>query len=142
MFTHKRQLGATLAASAVAASMLAVVTPPASAAGPHKLELIGLYCNETEDSSAHDEAYLTVNDVRVWRGDMAENGPAAELRTTFDFEHRAVVRLYDEDTGIWDDDDFLGAVTVSSDQIGQGVLEATFKEDGANYRLTYRVVNG
>jgi hypothetical protein len=144
MFTHKsRLLGSALGASAVAASMLVGGTLPASAATPHQIELLSLTCHDTEDTFGHDEAYLTVNGVKVWGDvDMIE-GSRAELRTTVGFDQKAFVRLYDADTGLpGDRDDHLGTVIVKGNQVNHGTQEATFEEDGAKYTLTYRVVSG
>lgn len=142
MFTHKRQLGASLTAAAAAASMMFGSAAPASADGGYKLQLISLDCLKTEDASPHDEAYLTVNGIKVWEADVTSGNGPTSLNVEEDLHYFARIKLWDEDTGIFDKDDFLGQVIVTVDQVDKGVLEHTFNEDGAEYVLAYRVVKG
>jgi hypothetical protein len=51
----------------------------------------------------------------------------------------STITLFDEDTGVFDDDDKLGVVTVTESQIGQGQQTGKFTGDGANYTLYYTV---
>lgn len=101
------------------------------------LHLIRLKCIETEDTFGSDEAYLTVNDQRVWGPMSMNDGQEKEVDVNRIFSYRAVVRLYDEDTP--DKDDFLGVLMLSQADANGEEREHYFRQDGANYRLTYRV---
>lgn len=58
---------------------------------------------------------------------------------TFGFVGTAQIRLYDEDAGWFDDDDFLGEVIATADQAGHGEQFGRFTRDGASYDLVFRV---
>jgi hypothetical protein len=103
------------------------------------LRLISIVCNTTEDTGGADETYLLVSGVKQWGQPMNDND-VADLGALPDipFGTKARVDLYDQDSP--DEDDHLGTFYARPGMIGQGELEYTFFEDGANYRLTYQVV--
>lgn len=103
------------------------------------LQLISLYCHETEDWTGADEPYLRVNGVEVWNGTLNDE-EGVPLGIDVSFNQQTTIKLFDEDFGWFDDDDFLGSVPVTTEQIGQGELTAFFSGDGANYELTYQVI--
>jgi hypothetical protein len=107
-----------------------------------RLRLIGLACERTEDWTGPDEAYLKVNDRRVWGPVDVNNGQFIDLRTVGEipFRERARVDLYDQDAGWLDRDDHLGATYARASDQGRGEREHRFAADGASYTLTYEVV--
>ena len=105
-----------------------------------RLKLTSLYCETTEDNAGPDEAYLVVNGKRVWGPESINDREPRPVDIEIDFSTSAKVRLYDQDTGVWDKDDYLGEITVSANQAGQGEQQDTFTEDDANYTLYYEVV--
>jgi len=105
-----------------------------------KLKLKSLYCEETEDSSGPDEAYLIVNGSPVWGPQSINDREGRDVNKEVDFTSSAEIDLYDSDTGVFDDHDHLGRVTVGSDLAGTGEQPGKFTKDGANYTLYYEVV--
>lgn len=107
-----------------------------------RLRLISLYCEETEDNAGADEAYLTVNGQQVGGVNSINDREARDLTyiEPIAFTTSAEIRLFDEDTGIFDDDDALGTLTAVSDQVGQGEQRGNYTGDGANYTLTWEVL--
>jgi hypothetical protein len=105
-----------------------------------KLKLKSLYCETTEDSGGPDEAYFVVNGEQVWGAQSINDREPRPVDIEIDFSTSAEIKLYDEDTGIWDKDDHLGTVTATADLAGQGEQQGKFTEDGANYTLYYEVV--
>ncbi len=107
------------------------------------LTLLSLLCNETEDWTGADEPYLRVNGRQTWRGSL-NDGDSVDFgigQTGLDvsFSQLATIQLYDDDFGWFDNDDFLGSVQATTDQIGLGEQTAYFTGDGASYELTYIV---
>ena len=76
----------------------------------------------------------------VWGPQSMNDGDSLDINRSVPFSSTAKIRLYDADTGIFDNDDFLGEVTATASQANRGEQYATFTQDGANYQLTYRVV--
>jgi hypothetical protein len=108
-----------------------------------KLRLISLYCEKTEDTTGADEAYLVVNGRQVGGVNSINDREARDL-TYIDpiaFTSSAKIRLYDQDTGVFDKDDFLGELTATAAQTGQGEQRGRLRRDGADYTLTWEVLN-
>lgn len=108
------------------------------------LTLKTLYCHETEDWTGADEPYLRVNGKTVWSGSLNDEQDTNLLDKngnllTFALNGQATIKLFDKDFGWFDDDDFLGQVEVTTQEIGLGDQIAFFTLDGANYELTYTV---
>lgn len=106
------------------------------------LRLVSLYCEKTEDNAGADEAYLLVNGQQVGGVNSINDRESRDLTfiQPIPFSTTAEIRLFDEDTGIFDDDDALGTLTASSDQVGQGEQRGRFTEDEADYTLTWEVL--
>ncbi|WP_377482151.1 MAG: hypothetical protein P2A85_29130 (plasmid) [Microcoleus anatoxicus] len=64
----------------------------------------------------------------------------ARSRESLEGNRSAEIKLYDEDTGIFDKDAHLGTATVGSDLAGKGEQQGKFTDDGANYTLYCEVV--
>jgi len=121
----------------------------------YRFHPIALVCNETEDLTGADDAYLRVNGVRIWGPVRMNDGDAKVLTDAppVEFSGFAVVSLFDKDSGYavedydlafenWnlDEDDRLGTVTIPEGMAGFGEQSCEFDLDGANYRLVYKVV--
>src|SRR5262245_28710452 len=91
-----------------------------------KIKLISLQCLRTEDQCV-DEAYIKINDTRVWGPKNMRVGETRCLDVTVGFEGTAVISLWDEDGGLFDPDDCLGSVAVSTAHVG-GQYEVCFTE--------------
>ncbi|MBC7811743.1 MAG: hypothetical protein H7175_11380 [Burkholderiales bacterium] len=50
-----------------------------------------------------------------------------------------VVELWEDDSFLRGGDDFLGKVSVGTQDIGRGHITTSFEQDGASYLLTYEV---
>lgn len=107
-----------------------------------KLRLISLYCEQTEDNAGADEAYLVVNGQQVGGVQSINDREARNLTyiPPISFTSSAEIRLYDQDTGIFDKDDYLGTLNASSSQVGRGEQRGKFTEDDADYTLTWEVL--
>jgi hypothetical protein len=111
-----------------------------SSANAETLTLISLECFQTEDSEI-DEAQLRIREedgsnTRYKRN--MRSGDIWQLNKQIIFTRRIVVSLYDLDDGPFDHNDYLGSFYLNSVPIN-GVRSFTFNQDGANYRLRYRV---
>jgi hypothetical protein len=99
-----------------------------------------LLCHVTEDNTGADEPYLLGNNVRFWGNGSLNNEQSATVDRSFDAQGNASIKLYDADLGAWPDyDDYLGTVSVTADQIGQGDITGKFTGDGASYEIVYHV---
>jgi hypothetical protein len=108
-----------------------------------KLKLISLVCTETEDNAGADEAYIRVNGNKVWGPKSINTGQSKDLSGVglLDFQGSAKIELFDEDVGgPFDRDDFLGEITATEAQAGQGTQNNDFNRDDANYTLFYEVL--
>jgi hypothetical protein len=141
MLSRNRRIGVTLAGSALAVATLLAGTSAATAASTsYRLVLVSLDCRETEDWLGADEAYLRVHGVTLWGPQSMNDGDSLDINRTVPFASTAKIRLYDADTGIFDNDDFLGEITATASQVNRGEQYASFTQDGANYQLTYKVL--
>ncbi len=102
------------------------------------LQLVGLECIETEGYMTPDAIYFIIGG-QEWPSTrlsmMAGKYKDLEGYADVKFEDEIKVALWDDDT--WDPDDFLGSVTIECRPDANGV--ARFTQDGANYKLSYRV---
>jgi hypothetical protein len=102
--------------------------------------LLSLNCTETEDTMGADEPYLLFNGDRVWGNSSMNNSEGESINITRKSSGVAWVELYDEDSGVfWDDDDHLGTIFITKEQKGQGLQVGRFTSDGADYTLFYQV---
>jgi hypothetical protein len=105
--------------------------------------LQSLHCESTEDWTGADECRLEIYAdgelEHTFRADL-DDGMDWPLNSSILFNTEVAVRLFDEDGSLpGDDDDALGIVsipaTVTADTVG------VFDQDGADYRLTYTVID-
>lgn len=106
-----------------------------------KLQLIKLACHQTEDWTGPDEAYLMLDGNKIWGPMSLNNGQDANLSSMPPIAFTGVtsLQLYDQDTGVLDPDDFLGAVSIGAGVAGQGLRSGNFNGDGAHYTIYYEV---
>lgn len=101
-----------------------------------------LTCNETEDWTGHDECMLEVftNAGRKTYRQNMNNGEVWEINDKLPFQSRVKIRLWDLDLGRWPDyHDRLGTVVIRDTLVENS--SASFTDDGADYVLTYDVLN-
>ena len=102
------------------------------------LQLVGLKCITAEGYVTLDAIYFKI-DGRQWPNKRLRMGAGdyvdLEGYADIDFSGSIKIELWDDDT--WDSDDFLGAHRIDCSYDSDGVLR--FAEDGANYKLFYRV---
>ena len=101
--------------------------------------LLRITCHEQEDLTGDDDAYIVVNGKRVWGPKSMDTGQTREIQRDVQFSHRAKVVLYEQDD--WDDDDYLGAHTLTRADIGRGEQEIAFAEDDASYTIWMIALN-
>ncbi|PIY07531.1 MAG: hypothetical protein COZ18_16990 [Flexibacter sp. CG_4_10_14_3_um_filter_32_15] len=109
-----------------------------------RVQLIGLKCIQTEGSFSADRIYMkmVVNGKarNAGSGSLSMNtGDYVDLTggDSFSLDGRIGVELWDDDT--FDADDFLGRAYISCNSKGAGEKYMSFTEDGAYYKLYYRV---
>jgi hypothetical protein len=140
MSPKRRRTGVFATLTGVCALALGAAAPGAHAdAKPFKVHIGALVCQQTEDSTGADEPYLLFNGDRIWGNGSLNDRQSAYVGKIGDSSGTAEIELFDADAGWFDDDDFLGRVTVTEEQIGQGLQIGRFTEDGASYRLYYTV---
>jgi len=110
---------------------------------PKLLEVLSIYCFETEDSDpfGEDEAYLLIDGEKVWSGDM-DDGDTVYPRGTIGFRPFATditLTLKEEDD--WPDrDDTLGTYLISVSEADGAERFVRFDGDDALYLINYRVL--
>ena len=105
--------------------------------------LQSLSCQTTEDTTGADECRLEIYAdgelEHALRADL-NDGLDWSLETTVLFESEVAVRLFDEDGPLpGDGDDALGIVSIPAAETADAV--GVFDQDGADYQLTYTVVD-
>ena len=100
--------------------------------------LVRLACQGTEDSTGADGAYLTYDGERVFGPSRIEDGEILNLGVVRPLSGEARVALFDAEP--LDADGFLGSVTISRSELGQGLRHQDLTGNGACYTLFYRVV--
>lgn len=105
------------------------------------IQLVKLECIQPEGFVTLDAIYFKING-QEWPSQRLRMGleyPYKERDlegyADIDFSGSITIELWDDDT--WDPDDFLGSHTISCVYDESGVVR--FTEDGANYKLYYRV---
>jgi hypothetical protein len=104
-----------------------------------KLKLIAINCEQTEDLTGPDEAYLTMNGQPIWGPETINDQESRSINKTIPFTTIALVKLYDADAGGLDNDDKLGETKIYASEAGKGEQARGFKSQGANYTLFYEV---
>lgn len=132
----------------------------------YTLHILGLQCFESQEIDG-DEIYITVNDVKHWEAKpdvMCQVLDNARKVSEYDFAggrkltregwlmmtpynpgqfvikgltEPSVLKLWDEDR--LTSDDLLGQAPISAADAAGGSIAVVFDNDGARYRLTYRV---
>ena len=122
---------------------LALAAPAEAAPKPVKLKLVSLVCRETNDILSADEILLKLDGTTVFGPTDIRNNETIDLGAIAPKKFRRTITatLIDKDTDGVNADDLLGTVTIRRSQVGQGVLEATFQERGADYSLFFKVIN-
>lgn len=108
-----------------------------------QITLENLHCTKTEDWVGDDECRLEVyNDGELhfaYRHDL-NNDENWALNASLLFASTCTLRLFDEDGDLpGDDDDALGVVSIGTADVQHATV--TFREDDADYTLTYSVVD-
>jgi hypothetical protein len=120
-----------------AASASASVAPVAAATTTYEIDLISLTCNKKQDAIGKDEPQLFIDGVSKFGPGSMGKGDMVVLTGTHQFTGTATMELFDVDPG---NDDFLGSVTVTSAESGQGVQVETFDHlNHAEYTILYEV---
>lgn len=102
-----------------------------------KLTLHSITCNETTSGAGDDQIFINVNGVRVFGVvDMAE-GQTAHPGDEIKFNTRAVIDVWEFDTG--SDNDRIGQHTARARHKGKGERSVSLSGDGSDYTLTYEV---
>ena len=103
-----------------------------------ELQLVGLKCVTPEGLAFPDAIYFKIGGIewpderlRMSTGDYRDLEGYADIG----FNNSITIELWDDDT--FDPDDFLGRNTIRCSYDSDGVVR--FTEDGANYKLYYRV---
>ncbi|NUO01663.1 MAG: hypothetical protein HUU01_13735 [Saprospiraceae bacterium] len=112
--------------------------------GTCRLQLIGLKCIVTEGNITADAIYFKID-----YGDYAEEWPKSRMNmsagaymdlrevNSIAIDGSVTFNMWDDDT--FDPDDFLGSAMLSCRDAGAGEKVASFTEDGAHYKLYYKV---
>ena len=125
---------AAFSSSAAPVVIFVVITSTQAVA---RVRLLRLACQQTEDSTGPDEAYLKINGETVFGPVSINDGQTANIGISIPFDVVARVELFDEDSP--DSDDPLGVIIISEDEAGTGEKAQDFKEEGASYTLFYAV---
>ena len=101
------------------------------------------HCTTTEDLIGSDTCRLEIfadGELECSLRRDLDNGDDWSLGTSILFEQEVNVRLFDEDGVLpGDDDDALGIISIAP--VDTSLVSGTFNEDGAEYELTYQVID-
>jgi hypothetical protein len=105
-----------------------------------RLKLHSIFCKTTEDNTGADEPYLLVGNRKIWGSQSMNDNESEDLTMVPEVAFTRSIRLslYDQDSGFFDKDDFLGSWVVWAGETGT-LREARFNGDGADYTITYEV---
>lgn len=103
------------------------------------LQFVGIECIQQEGTYFNDAIYFKINgdrwpsnrNITMGSGDYADLEGYVNIR----FSNTISIELWDDDS--YDPDDFLGKKIITCSYESNGVVR--FTEDGANYKLYYRV---
>ena len=152
MRKYKARLAMGLAAAGTATAITFATWPanalePQAAAteGKFRLVPISLNCIATEDFVGGDEIFMQFNELTVFGVQSISRQQTLSLTgdprlANLRFSQRAQISLLDADTGIFDDDDFLGAVDVDASMADGAERTDVFNGDGATYFFRFKVV--
>jgi hypothetical protein len=101
-----------------------------------EVKFLRLQCLETEDNG-NDEVFLQFDGTNIFGINDIETGQTLDIGVVRNFNGEATVSLFDEDD--IDEDDHLGTIVISEEEIDQGVRTQEFTDDEAHYILFYRV---
>lgn len=101
------------------------------------LRLKSLKCNKTEDFIGADDPYLHVNGDKIWGPIKAKKGDVLIINEHTTIKSKAIIELWEKDI---DRDDHLGTHITTVSEVGAGDMHASFVESGADYELTYEVI--
>jgi hypothetical protein len=104
-----------------------------------KLRLLHLKCNETTDGAGDDDVFINVNGVRVWGIVEMGEGTTAHPGSEVQFHTRAVIDVWEYDSG--SDNDLIGETTATAGQVNQGEISVSMSGDDSDYVLQYEVVD-
>ena len=97
-------------------------------------KLIRIRCHE-ENEYGSDEPYLVVNGKTVWSAQGVDAGESREINQVYRFTRELKVRLYEEDPGGVDSDDFIDEHIIRRAHAGRGELEFHFIGEDAHYSI-------
>ncbi len=103
-----------------------------------KLLVNSLTCNETTSGMGDDQVFINVNGVRVFGVVEMESGQTAHPGDSVQFTTKAVIDVWEKDTG--SDNDRIGQHTARARLKGKGERSVSFSGDGSDYTLQYEVV--
>ncbi len=122
----------------------ATTADAASLTSSCRLQLIGLKCITAEGYLTPDAIYFKID-----HGDYVEEWPKSRMRmsagdyidmrevNSIAIDGSVTFNMWDDDT--FDSDDFLGKAVLSCRDAGAGEKIASFSEDGAYYKLYYKL---
>ncbi|MFF0267772.1 hypothetical protein [Kribbella sp. NPDC004536] len=120
-----------LAATALGLGSAAFGPAAAHAAPQAGLVITHIKCNQQEDNTGADDAYLVVDGATIWGPVQMTDGDSKDIQRVAVPQGKVLTLM----EGDWpDDDDNLGAKTVN------GPGDYSFTDDGANYVVT--IANG
>ncbi len=115
-------------------------TPSNTTQTTRLLKILDLYCKKNEDITGYDELRFEVYIDGVFREKIyskLKNKQNWRINKEYTFSQSVQIKLWDEDFGLGDGDDFLGEVLINL-TLGENKT-AKFDLDDCDYTLTYTV---
>ncbi len=104
-----------------------------------RLHLLSLYVDAQEDWIGPDEAYLRVGDEVIWGPIEVRAGNSYGVNWVRNFEHDITIQLWEQDSGVWDDDDHIDSKTFYSWENAPVGSQRDFWGDGAHYVMAFTI---